>query len=153
MDNVEANIFRDEVLSSLKRIEDRLSVIESNTAKKPRKKRSDTETDAELEVLIESILAYWNDAFKKSIKNTKGNREPIIARLKEGYEYKEFVQVIYNKWNDPYFKDHPQYFMPATLYGKNMDKYLNGGVVRDDARVKIDTYEDDLKRGMEDEGL
>lgn len=153
MNKEEALEFRDTVLVSLEEIKDRLSAIEANTAKKKPRVRKVTEENAETEVLVASILSYWNETFKKNLKNSKGHRNAIIARLKEGFVYHEFVKVINNKYNDPFFKNNPQFFLPCTLFGPKMDNYLNGGVVKDDARVKIDTYEDDLKRGMEDEGL
>lgn len=148
----ELELFRAEVLSALYDINKKLETIEANTTKKVRVK-SNKIGNEEQERIVEQIIEYWNNSFGKTLKNCKTHRNPIIARLKEGYKYAEFEQVICNKFDDPFFKENPKYFMPQTLFGNNMDKYLNCGKVIDSDKKQNNTYQHDLERGLEEDCL
>ena len=147
--------FRAEVLSALYDIRVKLATIEKNTTKKVRKTPEKAQLDMVIEDQFSEILGYWNQWFGKNLKDSKAHRDPIIARLNEGYEVSDFKACIVNKTDDPFFKENPQFFMPKTLYGNKMDVYLNAGVCRDTDKssVKKANYEEDLLRGLEDEGL
>jgi len=125
-----------------------LEQLVANTAKKERKKREPTEADESYEKTLKRIIAFYNTYFQKSLKfGAKSNREPILARLKEGYLYDDFIKVMENKVDDQYFKEHPQYFLPATLFGNKMEKYKQCG------KQKSNTAEaEDLFAGMQSSG-
>lgn len=151
----ELDMFMQHVESSLDDIVKKLDIVISNTTKKPKKTGEKKQTDMLLETQFEEVLAYWNEKFGKNLKKSKCHRDPIIARLKEGFTVDEFKTVIGNKIDDPWFKKTPRYFLPSTLFGTKMDTYLNCGVCRDvePEQEALNAYQDDLLRGMEDNGL
>jgi len=127
--------FEQQVLKTLNDIQARLAVIEVNTTKKKRVKKEAseaTDTQKSIEQQFKEVMDYWNMKFKKSLKYSKCHRSPIVERLNEGFIIEDFKQVVCNKIDDPYFKDHPQFFMPKTLFGTKMDVYLNSGVIHDE---------------------
>lgn len=71
------------------------------------------------------ILNAFNLICGKSFRPTVGNLKPINARLKEGYDYQDFVAVIehFNKlWsNDPKFSP---YLQPTTIFNNKFDGRL-----------------------------
>lgn len=73
------------------------------------------------------IIDYLN---KKTLKNfkatTKKTQSLIRARIKEGFSYENFVQVIDTKtkeWLNN--KEMQQYLRPETLFGNKFESYLN----------------------------
>ena len=75
----------------------------------------------------EEVISYLNDKLKAHFKpNAKKNREPINARIKEGYTLDEFKRAIDNKiadWGNS--KKMAPYLRPETLFGPKMDGYVN----------------------------
>ncbi|MCX5852963.1 MAG: conserved phage C-terminal domain-containing protein [Deltaproteobacteria bacterium] len=58
----------------------------------------------------------------------------IKARLKEGASVYQCCRVVDTKSKDPYFRENPKYFHPATLFRKaNFQKYLDEAELLKDA--------------------
>jgi len=133
----EFDILRAEVMSALSEINEKIDMIIENTTKKKRKPSDKKQEDMLLESQFEEVLEYWNKKFGKNLKKSKCHRDPILARLKEGFSVDEFKAVIANKIDDPWFKKTPRYFLPATLFGTKMDTYLNAGVCHDENEVVV----------------
>ena len=72
------------------------------------------------------IMDYLNEKTGKKyrIKN-KQTIKDIDARLKEGYVYKDFCQVIENKTKVWKGTEQEIYLRPVTLFGNKFDSYLN----------------------------
>ncbi len=144
--------FEQFMVNALNNIQERLSVIEANTTKKKRVVKKEPLIEDGKQIIereFKEILDYWNMKFQKSLKYSKCHRAPIVDRIKEGFQVEDFKQVICNKMNDPYFNDHPQFFMPKTLFGTKMDVYLNGGVIKPESSL----LDDELFSGEIEEGL
>ena len=66
-----------------------------------------------------TVLAFLNEKAGKNYREVDANIKFIVDRLKEGYEEKDFRQVIamqVRKWkNDPEMCD---FLRPATLFNK-----------------------------------
>lgn len=70
----------------------------------------------------QKILDYLNQI--KGSKYTK--KDEIIARLKEGYPYDDFILIIENKFKDSFFIENPNHLNPITLFRKkHFDNYRN----------------------------
>jgi uncharacterized phage protein (TIGR02220 family) len=77
--------------------------------------------------VIKDIITYLNNKLGTKYRyTTKDIQSHIRARLKEGFEYEDFIVVIdkkYDKWyNDPKMSD---YLRPQTLSGTKFQSYLN----------------------------
>jgi uncharacterized phage protein (TIGR02220 family) len=77
--------------------------------------------------VIKDIITYLNNKLGTKYRyTTKDIQSHIRARLKEGFEYEDFIVVIdkkYDKWyNDPKMSD---YLRPQTLFGTKFQSYLN----------------------------
>lgn len=77
--------------------------------------------------IIKDIITYLNNKLGTKYRyTTKDIQSHIRARLKEGFEYEDFIVVIdkkYDKWyNDPKMSD---YLRPQTLFGTKFQSYLN----------------------------
>lgn len=80
-----------------------------------------------LQVLIaDRVISRLNKMTGKKFKTTESNRKHILGRLNDGYSFKDFIQVIKTKQQDPYFISNPKYLCPDTLFRpSNFDRYLN----------------------------
>lgn len=76
--------------------------------------------------VYEDIILYLNNKLNSKYKtNTKSTKEKINARLREGYTYNDFVNVIDKKYNEWKGTDFEKYLCPETLFGTKFEKYLN----------------------------
>lgn len=75
-------------------------------------------------ILAKEILEYLNDAVGGKYKPVDGTLRPIIARLKEGYTFDDFCQVIRGQMKDRYFLENPKFLRPSTLFGSKFAGYL-----------------------------
>jgi uncharacterized phage protein (TIGR02220 family) len=130
--------------SDLLELHRKLDIIIANTTKKPRKPPNDKKkSQSKWEDEVNEIIDFYNITLNRKSKSiAKTNYAPIIKLLENGYKVKDFKQVVINKVDDKYFKDHPQYFAPTTLFGENFDKYLNSGIIKDES--VIEESNDDL---------
>ena len=102
-----------------------VKVVKSNAVKKEKQPSIDnTKT-------IEAIIDHLNKCTGKSYKpNSKIAITNINARLKDGYEFDDFVKVIEvksAKWlGDSKMED---FLTPNTLFGNKFESYLNENIV------------------------
>ena len=77
----------------------------------------------------QEVITYLNQVTKKNFnKNTASHHKYIKARLKEGYELKDFkhvVNVMAATWMGT---DYERYLQPQTLFGNKFDSYLNRSI-------------------------
>ena len=77
----------------------------------------------------QEVITYLNQVTKKNFnKNTASHHKYIKARLKEGYELKDFkhvVNVMAATWMGT---DYERYLQPQTLFGTKFDSYLNRSI-------------------------
>jgi uncharacterized phage protein (TIGR02220 family) len=72
------------------------------------------------------IIGFLNDRAGKNYRETNGNREMIIARLKEGFSQQDCEKVIVNRLAHWKNTDSEQYLRPSTLFRKSkFEGYLN----------------------------
>ena len=72
------------------------------------------------------IIAYLNEKTGKRYRTSnKQTQKDIDARLKEGYTYDDFCQVIDNKSKVWKGTQQEIYLRPVTLFGNKFDSYLN----------------------------
>ena len=90
-------------------------------------KDNNSQVDEDVKIKITEIIKYLNSKTNKSFRvEAKSNREPILARLKEGYEIKDFKKVIDTKTREWLGTDMDTYLCPQTLFRlSNFEKYLN----------------------------
>ena len=76
--------------------------------------------------ICQEVISYLNQVTKKNFnKNTASHHKYIKARLKEGYELKDFKHVI-NVMSATWMgTDYERYLQPQTLFGNKFDSYLN----------------------------
>ena len=74
----------------------------------------------------QEVITYLNQVTKKNFnKDTASHHKYIKARLKEGYELKDFKHVI-NVMAATWMRtDYERYLQPQTLFGNKFDSYLN----------------------------
>ena len=76
--------------------------------------------------IYEDIILYLNNKLGSRYKsNSKSTREKINARLREGFNYDDFTNVIDKKYNEWKGTDFEKYLCPETLFGTKFEKYLN----------------------------
>ena len=79
--------------------------------------------------ICQEVITYLNQVTKKNFnKNTASHHKYIKARLKEGYELKDFkhvVNVMAATWMGT---DYERYLQPQTLFGNKFDSYLNRSI-------------------------
>ena len=79
---------------------------------------------------LKDIVAYLNKMVGKNFKDTTPDtKKHINARLKEGYQLDDFIQVIDKKSNQWKGTNMEQYLRPSTLFGSKFESYLNELVV------------------------
>jgi uncharacterized phage protein (TIGR02220 family) len=72
------------------------------------------------------IIDYLNEKTGKKYRTSnKQTKKDIDARLKEGYAYEDFCQVIDNKTKVWKGTQQEIYLRPVTLFGNKFDSYLN----------------------------
>jgi predicted phage replisome organizer/uncharacterized phage protein (TIGR02220 family) len=74
--------------------------------------------DKVINLLNETSLSRFN------IKNAK-SRNTINTRIKEGYTYEDFENVIVKKVKEWQNTDYEKYIRPETLFGTKFESYLN----------------------------
>jgi uncharacterized phage protein (TIGR02220 family) len=99
--------------------------------------------------MIESIIDHLNQCTGKSYKpNSKIAISNINARLKEGYEFDDFVKVIEvksAKWlGDTKMED---FLTPNTLFGNKFESYLNENIVL--PKTKQDNNYEQVRKATE----
>lgn len=79
--------------------------------------------------ICQEVITYLNQVTNKNFnKNTVSHHKYIKARLKEGYELKDFkhvVNVMAATWMGT---DYERYLQPQTLFGNKFDSYLNRSI-------------------------
>ena len=76
--------------------------------------------------IYEDIILYLNNKLDSRYKsNSKSTKEKINARLREGFTYDDFVNVIDKKYNEWKGTEFEKYLCPETLFGTKFEKYLN----------------------------
>lgn len=89
-------------------------------------KTDNIKTDNNIMSICQEVITYLNQVTKKNFnKNTASHHKYIKARLKEGYELKDFkhvVNVMAATWMGT---DYERYLQPQTLFGNKFDSYLN----------------------------
>lgn len=94
---------------------------------------SDSEADADNSRLteIKEIVQYLNDRCGTRYRyQTKGTKEHINARLKEGYTVDDFKLVIDKKFEEWNGTDMEKFLRPETLFAGKFESYLNQKVTR-----------------------
>ena len=94
---------------------------------------SDSEADADKSRLteIKEIVQYLNDKCGTRYRyQTKGTREHINARLKEGYTVDDFKTVIDKKFEEWHGTDMEKFLRPETLFAGKFESYLNQKATR-----------------------
>ena len=76
--------------------------------------------------ICQEVITYLNQVTKKNFnKDTASHHKYIKARLKEGYDLKDFKHVI-NVMSATWMgTDYERYLQPQTLFGNKFDSYLN----------------------------
>jgi uncharacterized phage protein (TIGR02220 family) len=118
--------------SNIKQIED-VKPIE-----KVRQKKTTKSTLKDTANLVEKIIIHLNHCAGKNYKtNSKIAINNINARLKDGYEFDDFIKVIEiksMKWLGTKYED---YLTPNTLFGVKMESYLNESIVIEKTKQEI----------------
>ena len=94
---------------------------------------SDSEADADKSRLteIKEIVQYLNDRCGTRYRyQTKGTKEHINARLKEGYTVDDFKLVIDKKFEEWNGTDMEKFLRPETLFAGKFESYLNQKIVK-----------------------
>ena len=94
---------------------------------------TDSTTDADNNILpeIKEIIQYLNDVCGTRYRyQTKGTKEHINARLKEGYTVDDFKTVIDKKFEEWHGTDMEKFLRPETLFAGKFESYLNQKIVK-----------------------
>ena len=76
--------------------------------------------------ICQEVITYLNQVTNKNFnKDTASHHKYIKARLKEGYELKDFKHVINVMAATWMGTDYERYLQPQTLFGNKFDSYLN----------------------------
>lgn len=80
----------------------------------------------ELTKIANRVISRLNKITGKKRRLIQSNRKHIIARLKDGYTYQDFIKVIKTKKQDPHFIENPHFLRPSTLFTpSHFEDYLN----------------------------
>ena len=115
--------------------------IENNIAENTKEFNSETNLlvknnyidNKHLQEKIDEVVEYMNCVFGTKFRsNSSGTKKHIKARLKEGYEFEAFKDVIDFKWQE--WGKNPvkfstgqmsnTYLRPSTLFGTKFEEYL-----------------------------
>jgi uncharacterized phage protein (TIGR02220 family) len=90
------------------------------------KQKKKLKTQDDYEAARQKIIDYLNEKTGKKYRTSnKQTKKDIDARLKEGYVYEDFCQVIDNKSKVWSGTQQEIYLRPVTLFGNKFDSYLN----------------------------
>ena len=90
------------------------------------KQKKPPKTQDDYEAVRQQVIDYLNDKTGKKYRTSNiQTKKDIDARLKEGYTYKDFCQVIDNKRKVWKGTQQEIYLRPVTLFGNKFDSYLN----------------------------
>jgi len=79
---------------------------------------------------VEQIILHLNNCAGKNYKtNSKIAINHINARLKDGYEFDDFIKVIETKSTKWLGTKYEDYLTPNTLFGVKMESYLNENII------------------------
>ena len=94
-------------------------------------KDNNSEVGEDIKLKVTEIIKYLNSKTNKNFRvEAKTNREPIEARLKDGYTIRELKKVIDIKVSEWSGTNMDTYLCPQTLFRpSNFEKYLNQNVV------------------------
>ena len=99
------------------------------------------ELDIDLD-LIKDIVEYLNmicgTKYKHSTANTKKH---IRARLKDGYVFEDFKEVIDKKSKEWLGTNMERYLRPDTLFGTKFESYLNQNIIDNQPKQKTGTID------------
>jgi uncharacterized phage protein (TIGR02220 family) len=95
---------------------------------KEKEKRRERDRERKRVVAVSaSVIKYLNDRANKNYRQTDTNKEPILARLKEGYVLEDFHKAIDNQvreWGSD--EKMNKFLRPSTLFQKSkFDGYVN----------------------------
>lgn len=102
------------------------SVTKNNESKSKNKSKSNNN------IIVEQVVNYLNEKLGSHYKTTTQKTVSLInARVKEGFDYNDFVNVIDKKYAEWHNDDKmSQYLTPDTLFGTKFEKYINQPFVK-----------------------
>ncbi len=78
-----------------------------------------------LTVKANRIIKHLNNITSKKLRFIQTNRTPIVARLKQGFSYKDCIEVINKKSKHEWFVENGHMTIDTLFRPKNFEKYLN----------------------------
>lgn len=124
-------IYKEKNLLVIKKLDKKISEIEAQKTIELKKQKSIPKQNPNDKIkIVEQIILHLNNCAGKNYKtNSKIAINHINARLKDGYEFDDFIKVIEiksTKWLGTKYED---YLTPNTLFGVKMESYLNESIV------------------------
>ena len=99
---------------------------------KDNESKSKSKSKSKNNIIVEQVVSYLNEKLGSHYKTTTQKTISMInARIKEGFEYSDFVTVIdkkYAEWHND--QKMSQYLTPDTLFGTKFEKYINQPYVK-----------------------
>ena len=93
--------------------------------KRKEKKRKEKKEEKNLP-LVGEVINYLNKIIGKNLDpKAIGNKKWVLARIKDGHDFKDFKVVIDNKFHQWKNSSQAKYIRPETLFGNRFDGYLN----------------------------
>lgn len=84
------------------------------------------ECEGEEKKTAKKVIDYFNEHFGSRYTCKGEGFKHILARIKEGANYDDCIEVVSKKEKDIYFINNPKYLNPTTLFRPgNFEKYLN----------------------------
>ena len=126
------------------------SPVDININSLDKKENNKYIAEKELQNQIEEVVAYMNNVFNTRFKSkSNGTKKHIKARLKEGYKFSDFKDVIDFKWkewgvNPVKFSTGQMsntYLRPSTLFGNKFDEYLQASWLSEFNTNKVESIE------------
>lgn len=115
-------------------VQDCTEVYEIVPREEKRRDREETEKDTHLvQQIVDHLNLVTDSKYKSSSVKTKSL---IRARLNDGFELEDFMQVHINKYADWNGGEYAKYLCPETLYSNKFEKYLNQKVT-DYQKMKV----------------
>ena len=98
-------------------------------------------------IIYKDTVDYLNTKAGTQYKHSsKKTRSLIDARIKAGFQFKDFKTVIDNKTKEWLNTDMAKYLRPETLFGTKFESYLNQKVKKQDSGIE---WFDDYVKGKE----